>query len=79
MTNLDASIVTTVCTTVVTVVTLIIGFLSLRKQGNATHAAVNSNLSLQQERNEQLTAALTSANVIVPKSPQSMGDTLREK
>jgi hypothetical protein len=42
---------------------LILGY----RQGRATHKAVNSNLTLQQERNEQLTAALTEGGVDVPR------------
>jgi hypothetical protein len=34
------------------------------------HTAVNSNLTLQQERNEQLTAALTAGGVVVPPPAQ---------
>jgi hypothetical protein len=34
------------------------------------HTAVNSNLTVQQDRNEQLTAALTASNIAVPNSPE---------
>lgn len=58
--------ITQICTAAVTIVTLILGFLSQRKQGNQIHTAVNSNLTQAQNRNEQLTAALTASNIDVP-------------
>ena len=68
---MNIAVITEICTTTVTVVTLILGFLSQHRQGNSIHEAVNStNTSLMssKDRVEQLTAALTTAEVVVPKS-----------
>jgi hypothetical protein len=66
----SAAEITEICSTVVTVATLITGFLLQLRQGKATHTAVNSNLTFQQTRNEQLTAALTKAAIPVPPPPE---------
>jgi hypothetical protein len=69
----EASI-TEICTTAVTIVTLIGGFWLQHKQGRATHDAVNSNLTTQQDRVEQITAAMTAANIAVPPAPSKRDD-----
>ena len=64
--------ITEICTTAVTIITLILGFLAQRRQGNVIHSAVNStNTSLVRgaARTEQLTKAMTDANIPVPDSP----------
>jgi hypothetical protein len=65
--------ITEICSTIATIVTLLIGFLSQRKQGNTIHQAVNStsaSLLTSQARVEQLTSTLTGANIEVPKTPE---------
>jgi hypothetical protein len=66
--------ITEICSTVVTVATLIIGFLAQSRATSKVHDAVNSNLTAQQDRNEQLTRTLTAAGVVVPKSVTDKAD-----
>ena len=63
--------ITTIIVALITNATLIVGFFAQRKQGSEIHTAVNSNLTTAQNRNEQLTAALTSAAIPVPRSAEN--------
>ena len=61
---------------IATFVTTLLGMILNRNRTNAVsakvddvHTLVNSNLTVAQNRNEQLTAALTAGNVNVPVSP----------
>lgn len=63
----------------VTVILAYIGYLKVtrsvtgvKSDVQVVHDAVNSNLTVAQNRNEQLTSALTAAAIPVPKSPEAV-------
>lgn len=64
------AIVTQICGTVITVATLVLGFLSQRKKSNSIHDIVNSTNNKLVTRNEQLTGALSAAKVPIPETPE---------
>lgn len=65
---MTSQIVTTICTTAVTIVTLVIGFLAQRAKTEKIHQAVNGTTAAHEARIEQLTAALAAAGADVPRS-----------
>jgi hypothetical protein len=72
--------ITTICTTALSIATLICGYLSLRAKNNVVetkvddvHTLVNSNLTAIQDRAVQLTATLTEHNIPVPPPPGKEG------
>jgi hypothetical protein len=73
---MNSSIIAQICSSAVTIVGLIIGYLSLRAKNQGllnkvddVHTLVNSNLTTAQDRNAQLTATLTAAAIPVPPTP----------
>ena len=81
---MNAAELTTVCSTVVTLAGIVVGYLKLRLEQRKTNVHVsavsdkvevvrqdvNSNLTTAQNRNEQLTAQLTASGIAVPETPK---------
>lgn len=78
---MTGSEITEICSTAVTIFTIVFTYLSANRQRAQLHKAVNSTnmtLGTQGQRVEQLTAAMTASGMTVPPSPPT-AEEMRER